>query len=74
MMVSKNIQLAAFVDAGLVSESATPDFNEPFFVGFGGGVRYFTPIGPIRADIAFPTNKRDTDRSFQIYIALGQSF
>ena len=74
MMVSKNIQLAAFVDTGLVSESATPDFTQPFFVGFGGGVRYFTPIGPIRADIAFPTNKRETDRSFQIYIALGQSF
>ncbi len=72
--VSKNIQLAGFVDAGTVSSSNLPDFNEDFFIGYGGGVRYLSTIGPIRLDVAFPTNKRDSDRSFQLYIALGQSF
>ena len=72
--VTRNIQLAAFVDAGSVSANAAPDFNEDFFVGYGGGVRYFTPIGPIRVDAAFPLDRRETDREFQIYIALGQAF
>lgn len=72
--VSQNIQLAAFVDTGSVSTSALPNFTDEFFIGYGGGVRYFTPIGPIRLDAAFPLDQREADRSFQIYIALGQSF
>lgn len=72
--VTDNIQLVGFVDTGTVMASPLPDFNEKFFVGYGGGVRYFTPIGPIRFDVAFPLNGRETDRDFQIYIALGQPF
>lgn len=72
--VIKNLQIAGFIDAGSVSEKALPDFRDEFFVGYGGGVRYMTPIGPIRADVAFPLDKRDTDAGFQIYIALGQPF
>lgn len=72
--VTQTIQLAGFIDAGSVSSNATPDFRERFFVGYGGGVRYFTPIGPIRVDIAFPHRARDSDRDFQLYIGLGQPF
>jgi len=67
-------QLAAFVDAGSVSESKLPDIDDEFFIGYGGGLRYFTAIGPIRVDAAFPVDKRETDRGFQIYIAIGQPF
>ena len=73
-MVTEKIQIAAFADAGSVSSSALPDFDERIFVGVGAGVRYFTPIGPIRADVAFPLDKRATDQSFQIFIAIGQPF
>ena len=72
--VTDNIQLVGFVDAGTVMASPLPDFNERFFVGYGAGVRYFTPIGPIRFDAAFPLNGRESDRDFQIYIAIGQPF
>lgn len=72
--VIKNVQLAGFVDAGSVSASSLPDFQDEFFIGYGAGFRYLTPIGPIRADVAFPLDPRDTDRGFQIYIALGQPF
>ncbi|WP_411820499.1 BamA/TamA family outer membrane protein [Hyphococcus formosus] len=70
----KNLQFAAFIDAGSVSTNAVPSFNDEFFFGYGAGVRYYTPIGPIRADIAFPIDKRESDSDFQIYIALGQPF
>ncbi len=70
----KNLQFAAFVDAGSVSSDNLPDFNDAFFIGYGGGVRYFTPIGPLRVDVAFPLDKRETDSDFQLYIALGQPF
>ena len=72
--VTRNIQLAGFIDAGSVASSPFPNFREEFFIGYGGGVRYFTPIGPIRVDAAFPLDRREADRAFQIYIALGQAF
>lgn len=72
--VIKNVQLAAFVDAASVSTKSIPNFTDEYFIGYGGGVRYLSPIGPIRADVAFPLDKRETDSSFQIYIALGQPF
>jgi outer membrane translocation and assembly module TamA len=43
-------------------------------------VRYYTPIGPIRLDVAVPTKSTASDRqipgyaAFQIYIGLGQAF
>ncbi|WP_183814826.1 autotransporter assembly complex protein TamA [Parvularcula dongshanensis] len=56
--ITQNIQLAAFADAGTVFESQTPDFSGDLLVGAGLGVRYFTPIGPVRLDVAVPLNRR----------------
>lgn len=43
-------------------------------IGVGTGVRYYTPIGPVRVDLAFPLQKTQNSGSFQIYIGLGQAF
>jgi translocation and assembly module TamA len=45
-----------------------------FRVGAGAGIRYFTPIGPIRLDVAVPTKRRPGEDNFEIYIGLGQAF
>jgi translocation and assembly module TamA len=38
-------------------------------------LRYYTPIGPLRFDVAFPLNKRPgVDDSYAIYVSLGQAF
>ena len=57
--VREKIQIALFADAGSVFESETPDFSGDLLVGAGLGVRYLTPIGPVRIDIATPLNKRE---------------
>jgi len=72
--VARKFQIAGFIDAAAVSAKRAPDFDGDYFVGAGGGVRYLTPIGPIRLDVATPLDKRESDRSFQFYISLGQSF
>jgi translocation and assembly module TamA len=71
--VGTNFGFAVFIDAGQVSASlrATP---EEIRVGAGAGVRYYTPIGPIRLDVALPTKNRPGQDAFDIYIGLGQSF
>jgi translocation and assembly module TamA len=43
-------------------------------VGVGGGVRYYTPIGALRFDVAVPTFRRTNDDRFEVYIGLGQAF
>jgi translocation and assembly module TamA len=68
-----NWGMVAFVDAGQVSASLKllPD---DIRVGAGAGMRYYTPIGPIRFDIAVPVGRRPGDDSFEVYIGLGQAF
>jgi translocation and assembly module TamA len=65
--------IVAFVDAGAVGLSQTPDFTD-LSVGVGLGVRYNLGFGPIRFDLAVPLNPRDDDPSYQIYVSIGQSF
>jgi translocation and assembly module TamA len=72
--LTETIGAVAFVDAGSAFGSSVPDFNETLRIGAGPGLRYFSPLGPVRLDIGFPINARDTDDSFQLYISLGQAF
>ncbi len=44
---------ALFVDAG----NAFATLNEPIQIGAGIGVRWYSPVGPIRLDLAAPVNQ-----------------
>jgi translocation and assembly module TamA len=72
--ITETIGVVAFVDAGRAFEASYPDFSEPLIVGAGLGARYFTPIGPLRVDIAVPVDRRDVDDVLQVYVSLGQAF
>jgi translocation and assembly module TamA len=75
LKLTKKIGFAAFLDGGSAFTSSVPDFSETLRWGTGGGVRYHTPIGPLRLDIGVPLNRRkDIDDAFQIYVSLGQAF
>jgi len=75
IQISQAVGLVPFLDAGNAFTDSTPDpFGELFWAA-GIGVRYATPIGPIRFDLGFPLDRRDgIDDTFQIYVSLGQSF
>ncbi|MDE2305910.1 MAG: BamA/TamA family outer membrane protein [Gammaproteobacteria bacterium] len=65
---------ALFVDAGQVSASLKPLPNV-LRVGLGAGLRYYTPIGPIRFDVAVPRRHYQAgDDYYEIYVGLGQAF
>ena len=72
--VMEDIGLVAFLDGGNVFRSELPDLGQDPLFGAGFGVRYYTPIGPLRFDLAFPLDRRPSDDVFQIYISLGQAF
>jgi translocation and assembly module TamA len=68
-----NFGAAAFVDGGQVSAANMP-FSGSLRIGVGAGLRYYTPIGPIRLDIALPVNPPPGADAFELYIGLGQAF
>lgn len=68
-----DIGAVAFVDAGTVGTSSAPDTSN-LRVGAGMGLRYHTPIGPIRADVGFPLVKQRDSSAFGLYVGIGQAF
>jgi translocation and assembly module TamA len=66
--------IVPFFDAGTVTEDVFPSFEESIQYAAGLGFRYYSPIGPIRADIAVPLNPRKDDDPVAFYISIGQAF
>lgn len=71
--ITENIQLVPFVDVGAVGAGRVPAFGELYY-GAGLGIRYATPIGPLRLDVAMPINPDANDKKFSIYAGIGQAF
>ena len=71
--IGTNFGMAMFVDAGKVTDSLDP-FGGDYRVGTGAGVRYYTPIGALRFDVAVPVGRQPGDDRFEIYIGIGQAF
>lgn len=71
--ITRNIGFATFLDAGSISTSVTPEFDNTR-IGVGAGLRYDTPVGPIRIDVGVPINPTEFDSGFQVYFAIGQAF
>jgi translocation and assembly module TamA len=68
-----DIGAVVFADAAQVDASSAP-FQGTLREGVGVGARYYTPIGPIRVDVAVPLNKPPGGDSFELYLGLGQAF
>jgi len=73
--LTETIGAVVFVDGGQAFSNLAPSLNDSLLWGTGAGIRYYTPIGPVRFDVAVPLNKRrNVDDAFQIYVSLGQAF
>ncbi len=72
--ITETIGIVPFFDAGSAYRKTLPNPGTHLFYGAGIGGRYYTPIGPLRLDIAFPINRRPSDSAFQLYISVGQAF
>ena len=78
--ISENLGLVAFVEGGNVYSRKMTNPVKKLLFGYGVGVRYYTPFGPIRVDVAFPSKIRKTksgkkiDSMFNLYISVGQAF
>ncbi len=73
--VTDTIGIVPFFDAGAAYRDRVPDISEEEVrIGAGVGLRYHTPLGPLRFDVAFPLNPEHGKSSVAFYVGLGQSF
>ena len=64
-----------FYEIGNVYAATVPNFGMKQLQSTGLGARYYTPVGPLSVDIAFPLNRRPKiDGPFQFYFNIGQTF
>ena len=75
LRATETIGIVPFIDGGTAYDSSIPDADREIRWAAGLGLRYFTAIGPLRLDFAFPLNRRKgIDDSFQFYVSIGQAF
>lgn len=73
--ISEDFGSVVFYDIGNVYSNSLPELSHKQLQALGVGVRYYTPIGPLRLDVAFPLNRRQgLDSPCQVYFSIGQSF
>jgi translocation and assembly module TamA len=72
--IAEDYGFVTFIDGGNTFNATYPDFEDGLRWGAGVGARYYTDFGPLRADIAFPLDKRQRDDAFQLYFSIGQAF
>lgn len=71
--ITETIGIVPFLDIGTVSDNTVPDFDD-IKMGAGVGLRYMTPFGPLRLDVAVPLDPYDGGSRYAIYAGIGQSF
>ena len=72
--VTDTIGIVPFFDAGNAYATSFPNFDAPLATAVGLGLRYYTAIGPIRADVAFPLQRRQGNAPVAFYVSIGQAF
>lgn len=66
--------IVGFADVGWISEGPFGDGSSDWHAGAGLGLRYNTPFGPIRVDLATPASGDRAGQELFLYIGIGQAF
>ena len=73
--IKKGLGIALFYDGGNVYEHVGfHDFISDYTNTVGFGVRYATPVGPVRLDIGHNLNSLPGIKATQVFVTLGQTF
>ncbi len=59
---------------GNFNDKPYPKLKGKWYKALGGGIRYFTFMGPLRFDVGFPLDRDHKDPRYRIYVSIGQAF
>jgi len=65
------MRLVAFADWGFIGDSSLDEYSRG---GFGMGLEWFSPVGPIQLMFANPLNEQPGDRTSEFEFTMGQRF
>ncbi|WP_434637848.1 outer membrane protein assembly factor BamA [Sulfurimonas sp. NW7] len=70
------MRIVAFVDWGMISDNVTDNLltNNISRAGYGLGLEWFSPVGPIQLMFARPINPQDGDQTANFEFTMGQRF
>lgn len=74
LRIHKSLKLAGFFDTGFLSDDVNSVTVSAFRESAGVGLRYFTPIGPIRLDYGFILDRRAGDPASSFHFSFGYFF
>jgi len=72
--ITESLGGAVFADGGQVALRSFDFPVDDLRYGAGVGVRYRSPVGPLRVDLAFPTDPPGDDQRWQVHVSVGATF
>jgi outer membrane translocation and assembly module TamA len=73
--IKQGLGVVGFYDGGNVfPRVGFHQFTELYSNNVGFGLRYATPVGPIRVDLGYNLNPVPGVNAFQYFISIGQAF
>ena len=70
------MRMVAFADWGMISDNVTDNLltNNITRAGYGAGIEWFSPVGPIQLMFARPVSPKPDDRTASFEFTMGQRF
>lgn len=72
--ILRSFQLAGFFDVGCLTNSYSAIVLNNVRTSAGVGIRYLTPVGPLRLDVGFPIDRRAGESNHRVHFTFGYVF
>lgn len=72
--ILRSFQLASFFDCGSLTNSYSAMSLRNVRTSAGVGLRYLTPVGPLRLDVGFPLDRRANESNHRVHFTFGYVF
>ncbi|NGX45459.1 MAG: Translocation and assembly module TamA [Chlamydiae bacterium] len=73
--INESVGIVPFFDIGNVYKNQFPTFGGKWRKSVGIGLRYYSFLGPLRLDFAFPLDRRSgIDPTWWVYVSVGETF
>ena len=70
------MRLVTYIDAGMIRDTTTANLlsNDLYRGGYGAGLEWFSPVGPIQLMFSRPLNEKPKDKTSFFEFSMGQRF